>query len=425
MVTEYISGTDLQTYFEKEGVFTSEQVKFFLHQMADALAYAHNQGIIHRDIKLSNILVDENSSNRRYILTDFGISRISNSVLTSKAFAGTYYYMSPEQLRGRPCKQSDLWALGVCAYTLLAGIKPFEGDTKEDLKRKITLSIPRLPSIISKNRNLALEDIIFRLLEKQVFNRTSSAEELLAKLNNISNNIVLKVQKKEVKSNVTSIDKEYANRIGNYWIWFWILTILSIICSFGRIIPGIIGFILFYKGQKKLDSNYTNIGIVFLLAGLFSPFVFSKTDNDINCVKICFLFLDIIFRFLIILCYSKIKKATEIKFFRNILLEGSKNLGKLLSTIKEYININPENLKIRQKYIELLFLNSCLKDAIVESKLVLEIDPYNLDINLLLANCYYEKGLYDECIKVCNGYLSISGYSFEFSELKKMCKKRE
>lgn len=116
--------------------------------MADALRNAHANNIIHRDIKLSNILVTGDNQNQRFVLVDFGISRMAEGVQTVKRIAGTYYYMAPEQLRGRPCEQSDLWALGVCAYTLLTGIKPFEAKVGEELSHQILFSIPQAPSEI-------------------------------------------------------------------------------------------------------------------------------------------------------------------------------------------------------------------------------------------------------------------------------------
>lgn len=164
LVTEYIDGTDLQAYINQRKNLSEDEVKNFLAQMADALAYAHERNIIHRDIKLSNILVSIQGGVTRFILADFGVGRISQGIQTVKHIAGTYHYMAPEQLRGRPCEQSDLWALGICAYILLTGNKPFVGNTKEELSKSILLSTPEA---IGKNIvevNSELEKIIFQLL---------------------------------------------------------------------------------------------------------------------------------------------------------------------------------------------------------------------------------------------------------------------
>ena len=141
LVTEYIDGIDLNTYLEEQGRLSPEEVKIFLLQLASALLEAHANNILHRDIKLGNILVTGNDQNRKFVLVDFGISRMAEGIQTVKRVAGTYYYMAPEQLRGRPCEQSDLWGLGVCAYVLLTGIKPFEANTQEDLSEKILLKL--------------------------------------------------------------------------------------------------------------------------------------------------------------------------------------------------------------------------------------------------------------------------------------------
>ncbi len=186
IVTEYINGINLQSYLEQRGKLSSSEVINFLNQMADALVNAHTHNIIHRDIKLSNILVTGENENPRFVLVDFGISRMTGEIQTVKRIAGTYYYMAPEQLGGRPCEQSDLWALGVCAYILVTGIKPFEATVKEELFKKILFSFPQTPTEILEDIDPELENIIFHLLEKQLINRTNSANELLKELREIS-----------------------------------------------------------------------------------------------------------------------------------------------------------------------------------------------------------------------------------------------
>lgn len=113
LVTEYIEGIDLQSYLDQQGKLSQRELKLFMSQMASALSHAHTNNIIHRDLKLSNILVTEEDHDLKFVLVDFGISRMAEGIQTIKRVAGTYYYMAPEQLRGRPCEQSDLWALGI------------------------------------------------------------------------------------------------------------------------------------------------------------------------------------------------------------------------------------------------------------------------------------------------------------------------
>ncbi|MDJ0681333.1 MAG: tetratricopeptide repeat protein [Xenococcaceae cyanobacterium MO_167.B52] len=114
---------------------------------------------------------------------------------------------------------------------------------------------------------------------------------------------------------------------------------------------------------------------------------------------------------------TKIKQLQENLLLHRILRQSSRDSENIISLLKRFIDIHWQNLNIRQKYIELLLLEGKVEEAIVEAKLALEVDPYNFGINLLLANGYFEVGLYEQCIQVCNSYLAVSGYSFEFSDL--------
>ncbi len=106
-----------------------------------------------------------------------------------------------------------------------------------------------------------------------------------------------------------------------------------------------------------------------------------------------------------------------------MLREVSQNRKKIINIIKNFVDIHWGNMNVHQKYIELLFLEKRFEEAIVESKLALDVDPYNFSVTLFLANGYFEVGLYEKCIEVCNGYLSVSNYSFEFSDMKEKCER--
>jgi len=449
LVTEYIDGVDLQSYLSKRGKLTFEEVGIFITQMADALNHAHTNNIIHRDIKLSNIIFTGGSQNPKFVLLDFGISRMAEGIQRVKRVAGTYYYMAPEQLRGRPCEQSDLWSLGVCAYTLLTGIKPFQGKTEEDVFKKILFSIPKLPSEAVREIDSDLENIILQLLEKQLINRTASATELLNQL---------KLWKKSSVSLLTKDNRlSHAKDTTTPQVWeqknlaatringilfgiFFALTML--LYGFLGVAISTGGLVVFYLGQSKQKKFYTLLGIFLLIVGLITTFIIlillyiatvtSCTDSG-QSIKSCetllgkqmvFLsFLFFVLRMVDVYFLAKVKRLKETLFLRRALRNASLDDKEIISLLKEYVNLNLVNINIRQKYIELLFLNGQFKEALVESKLSLEVDPYNFGLNLLLANSYFEVGLYDECIQVCNGYLAVTGYSFEFSDLKNGCEK--
>lgn len=134
---EYVNGKTLQSVIETEGFLTARRAVPILRQAAEALAAAHEAGIVHRDIKPSNILLD---SAGRVKVTDFGIAQVATeSRLTQTGMLlGTPGYISPEQCLGEPLDaRTDIYALGVTMYETLAGHMPFQADTPAALVLKI------------------------------------------------------------------------------------------------------------------------------------------------------------------------------------------------------------------------------------------------------------------------------------------------
>lgn len=438
IVTEYINGINLQSYLEQRGRVTVSEVINFLTQMADALLNAHANNIIHRDIKLSNILVTGDYQNPRFVLVDFGISRMSEGIQTIKRIGGTYYYMAPEQLRGRPCEQSDLWALGVCAYTLITGIRPFEVKVEEEFFKKILFSIPQPPSEILEKIEPEFENIIFHLLEKQLINRTASANELLNELKRLpkfsNKNKISHKKNNEInsKSYIHTWEQKNLKETQTNWVKFWMLVFLATLPYFivGDIIS-ISGLFLFFIGQERRKKFYTLSGVITIIFGtLISSIVQYKIFNiilDVSQTENTYLytriqpFIALPFLLASTHYFVKIRRLKEDLLLHQMLREFSQNREKIINLIKKFVDIHWGNINIHQKYIELLFLDKRFEEAIVESKLALYIDPYNFAATLFLANGYFEVGLYEKCIEVCNGYLSISNYSFEFSDLKEKC----
>ena len=185
-VMAYVDGMNLARRIHEQGPLSFEETRHILRDVADALAYAHERGVVHRDIKPDNIILS--SDGARPMVTDFGIARAiseGDSRLTATGMAiGTPAYMSPEQAAGERSidGRSDLYSLGVVAYQMLVGEPPFvAGSTPAMLVKHIS----ERPTPLRQRRADVPDDLgraIMLLLEKDPANRFPSATALVAAL---------------------------------------------------------------------------------------------------------------------------------------------------------------------------------------------------------------------------------------------------
>ena len=183
---QYVRGGTLEGLLEQlesnKQVMTPSFALAIARQVADALSVAHAAGIIHRDLKPSNILLDEQ---RRPLLTDLGIAFVQDTqrLTRTDTFIGTPHYMSPEQAKGLPLDaRSDIYSLGVVLFEMLAGRRPFPGDSHYALIHAHT-SVPA-PSLADVRPSLprSLAQLVGRCLEKEPARRFQSTAELAAAL---------------------------------------------------------------------------------------------------------------------------------------------------------------------------------------------------------------------------------------------------
>lgn len=174
---ELLDGMALKVWCRKENLLPVKRVMEIMAKVADALDYAHSQGVVHRDIKPANIMVVKNGTIK---VMDFGIARLTTSTKTqTRVILGTPSYMSPEQLTGATVDgRSDIFSLGVVLFELLTGEKPFEAETISALLFKIAHAPHRLLTSIRPDLPASAEAIVNRALQKDPAKRYQTAAEL-------------------------------------------------------------------------------------------------------------------------------------------------------------------------------------------------------------------------------------------------------
>jgi serine/threonine protein kinase/Tfp pilus assembly protein PilF len=186
---EYVQGEDLKRLIRRVGQLSIGKAISIAKQTCDGLIEAHRFGVIHRDLKPQNIMVDEEGNAR---IMDFGIARsLSGKGITAAGMMiGTPEYMSPEQVEGKETDQrSDIYSLGVILYEMVTGRVPFEGDTALSIAVKHKTDTPKAPSELNSQIPNTLNSVILRCLEKDKQNRYQSAAELRSDLERIERGI--------------------------------------------------------------------------------------------------------------------------------------------------------------------------------------------------------------------------------------------
>ncbi|MEF9982938.1 MAG: Stk1 family PASTA domain-containing Ser/Thr kinase [Oscillospiraceae bacterium] len=179
IVMEFIDGITLKEYIEQQGKLSWKEATYYTMQILKALSHAHDNGIVHRDIKPQNVMLLSDGTIK---ITDFGIARFARSetkTLTDRAI-GSVHYISPEQASGAVIDQrTDLYSVGVVLFEMLTGTLPFDADTPISVALKQIQAVPKRPRELNPEIPEGLEEIVMRAMQKSPSKRYQTAAEML------------------------------------------------------------------------------------------------------------------------------------------------------------------------------------------------------------------------------------------------------
>lgn len=186
VVTEFLSGSDLERHIERHGALTMREAMSILEPICDALAHAHEHGVVHRDIKASNIFLSERDGARRVVLLDFGLAKVLEQggidLTASRMTLGTPSCMSPEQIRGDKVDvRADIYAVGALVFHMLTAKPPFAGKSHTVVQYMHLHGQRPRPSAAAKV-SVAVDDVISRAMDPDRDARFASVTEFLTAL---------------------------------------------------------------------------------------------------------------------------------------------------------------------------------------------------------------------------------------------------
>jgi serine/threonine protein kinase len=177
LVTDYMQGGELFWYLQKDGRFTEERTKFYVAELVLALQHLHSHGIIYRDMKPENILVDANG---HIALSDFSLSKVNSKDDTANSFCGTTEYLAPEVLldEAGSTKMVDFWSLGVLTFEMCCGWSPFWAEDTQQMYKNIAFGKVRFPRDCLTTEGRAFVKGLLKRNPKQRLGVTNGADEL-------------------------------------------------------------------------------------------------------------------------------------------------------------------------------------------------------------------------------------------------------
>jgi serine/threonine-protein kinase len=264
---EYLDGRSLKELISGRGPAPINVAVDYARQILAALRIAHRQGLVHRDIKPHNVLVDGEG---RVKVTDFGIARAGPSQMTEEgSIIGTAQYLSPEQAQGAPVTPaSDLYSVGIVLYELLTGSVPFAGESPVELAMKHLSKVPEPPSRIRPEVPRDLDFVVMRALAKAPSERYQSADEMDADLARVARGVAVSPETEEAATAIiaqpitaaTVAQPPAATRPPVYYdyeqpperhrpVWPWLIALALVVLA------GFAGWLAYVQIKKQLNAT--------------------------------------------------------------------------------------------------------------------------------------------------------------------------
>ena len=272
---EFLDGRSLKELIVARGPAPVHVAIDYARKILDALRFAHRNGIVHRDIKPHNVIVDAEG---RVKVTDFGIARAGTSQMTEVgSIIGTAQYLSPEQAKGAPVDQtSDLYSVGIVLYELLTGKVPFTGDSPVEIAMKHISAIPEPPSSLRPDVPEDLDLIVLRALAKTPEDRYPSAEEMDKDLARVAQGLSVSRETEEAATQILSRSQltpggaiapprppaevlyEYEQPRRGRPVWPWLLVLLLLLAA------ALTGWFVYQQVRDELADAGT-VGVPYLV----------------------------------------------------------------------------------------------------------------------------------------------------------------
>lgn len=217
IVMEYVKGQTLKDIIRNQAPIPPEKAIHIVHQIGEALAHAHANHIVHRDIKPQNIMITVDG---RAKVTDFGIARAASAATLTHTgdIVGSVHYLSPEQAKGaQTTQQSDIYSLGIILYEMITGKVPYDGDTPITIALKHIQEEAELPGKVVSGISTELDAVIMKALAKSVKDRYNTAVEFINDLDKIlaGQTIIWDQMVVEEGSDLTQIHKGLRDKLAS------------------------------------------------------------------------------------------------------------------------------------------------------------------------------------------------------------------